>query len=193
MFTLVSIWGSAHNILYFFGFYMTLLKTIIKGSQGLKECSRNTALLSSPPPPPPGHSPGPRIGSWVQREPPSITRGCSRAGPNTSRARQGRTPRQTVLHYMKDVPGSMKVIPRLKCRTKKKDALIGKCWCRLRRRPNANALLQNNIKSAANRKQCIARPEAGFLVTVHPEPCLILSRAQIRALLCSSKLKFIPA
>jgi hypothetical protein len=37
------------------------------------------------------------------------------------------------------------------------------------------------------------RPEAGFLVTVHPEPCLILSRAQIRALLCSSKSKFIPA
>jgi hypothetical protein len=25
-------------------------------------------------------------------------------------------------------------------------------------------------------------PEAGFLVRVHPEPCLILSRAQIRAL-----------
>jgi hypothetical protein len=36
-------------------------------------------------------------------------------------------------------------------------------------------------------------PEAGFLVRVHPEPCLILSRAQIRALLCSSKSKFIPA
>jgi hypothetical protein len=34
---------------------------------------------------------------------------------------------------------------------------------------------------------------AGFLVRVHPEPCLILSRAQIRALLCSSKSKFIPA
>jgi hypothetical protein len=33
--------------------------------------------------------------------------------------------------------------------------------------------------------------EAGFLVRVHPEPCLILSRAQILALLCSSK--FIPA
>jgi hypothetical protein len=29
------------------------------------------------------------------------------------------------------------------------------------------------------------RAEAGFLVRVHPEPCLILSRAQIRALLCS--------
>jgi hypothetical protein len=36
-------------------------------------------------------------------------------------------------------------------------------------------------------------PEAGFLFRVHPEPCLILSRAQIRALLCSSKSKFIPA
>jgi hypothetical protein len=36
-------------------------------------------------------------------------------------------------------------------------------------------------------------PEAGFLVRVHPEPCLILSRAEIRALLCSSKSKFIPA
>jgi hypothetical protein len=36
-------------------------------------------------------------------------------------------------------------------------------------------------------------PEAGFLVRVHPELCLILSRAQIRALLCSSKSKFIPA
>jgi hypothetical protein len=41
--------------------------------------------------------------------------------------------------------------------------------------------------------QDFVTPEAGFLVTVHPEPCLILSRAQIRALLCSSKLKFIPA
>jgi hypothetical protein len=28
------------------------------------------------------------------------------------------------------------------------------------------------------------KTEAGFLVRVHPEPCLILSRAQIRALLC---------
>jgi hypothetical protein len=36
-------------------------------------------------------------------------------------------------------------------------------------------------------------PEAGFLVRVHPEPCLILSRTQIRALLCSSKSKFISA
>jgi hypothetical protein len=36
-------------------------------------------------------------------------------------------------------------------------------------------------------------PEAGFLVRVHPEPCLILSHAQIRALLCSSKSEFIPA
>jgi hypothetical protein len=35
--------------------------------------------------------------------------------------------------------------------------------------------------------------EAGFLVRVHPEPCLILSRAQIRALLCLSKSKVIPA
>jgi hypothetical protein len=35
--------------------------------------------------------------------------------------------------------------------------------------------------------------EAGFLVRVHPEPCLILIRAQILALLCSSKSKFIPA
>jgi hypothetical protein len=47
------------------------------------------------------------------------------------------------------------------------------------------------------RKQSVCRfprsPEAGFLVRVHPEPCLILSRAEIRALLCSSKSKFIPA
>jgi hypothetical protein len=28
--------------------------------------------------------------------------------------------------------------------------------------------------------------ETGFLVRLRPEPCLILSRAQIRALLCSS-------
>jgi hypothetical protein len=34
---------------------------------------------------------------------------------------------------------------------------------------------------------------AGFLVRVHPEPSLIQIRAQIRALLCSSKSKFIPA
>jgi hypothetical protein len=34
------------------------------------------------------------------------------------------------------------------------------------------------------------RPEAGFLVRVHPEPCLI--RAQIRALLCPSKSKVHP-
>jgi hypothetical protein len=40
---------------------------------------------------------------------------------------------------------------------------------------------------------CKIMPEAGFLARVHPEPCLILSRAQIRALLCSSKSKFIPA
>jgi hypothetical protein len=37
------------------------------------------------------------------------------------------------------------------------------------------------------------KTEAVFLVRVHPEPCLILSRAQIRALFCSSKSKFIPA
>jgi hypothetical protein len=36
-------------------------------------------------------------------------------------------------------------------------------------------------------------PEAGFLVRVHPDPCLILIRAQIRALLCASKPKLIPA
>jgi hypothetical protein len=36
-------------------------------------------------------------------------------------------------------------------------------------------------------------PEAGFLVKVHSDPCLILIRAQIRALLCASKSKFIPA
>jgi hypothetical protein len=35
--------------------------------------------------------------------------------------------------------------------------------------------------------------EAGFLVRVHPDPCRILSRAQIRALLCASKSKFIRA
>jgi hypothetical protein len=39
----------------------------------------------------------------------------------------------------------------------------------------------------------LVTPEAGFLVRVHPELCLILSRAQIRALLCSSKSKFNPA
>jgi hypothetical protein len=38
-----------------------------------------------------------------------------------------------------------------------------------------------------------ASSEAGFLVRVHPEPCLILSREQILALSCSSKSKFIPA
>jgi hypothetical protein len=43
------------------------------------------------------------------------------------------------------------------------------------------------------RKIISASSEAGFLVRVHPEPCLILSRAQIRALVCSSKSKFIPA
>jgi hypothetical protein len=36
-------------------------------------------------------------------------------------------------------------------------------------------------------------PEAGFLVRVHPDTCLILIRVQIRALLCSSKSKFIRA
>jgi hypothetical protein len=35
--------------------------------------------------------------------------------------------------------------------------------------------------------------EAGFLVRVHPDSCLILIRAQIRALLCASKSKFIRA
>jgi hypothetical protein len=38
-----------------------------------------------------------------------------------------------------------------------------------------------------------ARAEAGFLVRVHPDPCLILIRAQIHALLCASKSKFIRA
>jgi hypothetical protein len=38
-----------------------------------------------------------------------------------------------------------------------------------------------------------AKAEAGFLVRVHPDPCLILNRAQIRALLCSSNSKFSPA
>jgi hypothetical protein len=37
------------------------------------------------------------------------------------------------------------------------------------------------------------KPEAGFLVRVHPDPCLILIRAQIRALLCAPKSKFIRA
>jgi hypothetical protein len=36
-------------------------------------------------------------------------------------------------------------------------------------------------------------PEAGFLVRVHPDRCLILMLAQIRALLCASKSKFIRA
>jgi hypothetical protein len=35
--------------------------------------------------------------------------------------------------------------------------------------------------------------EAGLLVRVHPDPCLILIRAQIRALLLASKSKFIRA
>jgi hypothetical protein len=39
----------------------------------------------------------------------------------------------------------------------------------------------------------LKRTEAGFLVRVYPDPCLILIRAQIRALLCASKSKFIPA
>jgi hypothetical protein len=39
----------------------------------------------------------------------------------------------------------------------------------------------------------VSHTEAGFLVRVHPEPCLILTRAQIRALFCSSKSKLIPA
>jgi hypothetical protein len=33
----------------------------------------------------------------------------------------------------------------------------------------------------------LSHSEAGFLVRVNPDPCLILSRNQIRALLCSSK------
>jgi hypothetical protein len=37
----------------------------------------------------------------------------------------------------------------------------------------------------------IILPEAGFLVRSHPDPCPILIRAQIHALLCASK--FIPA
>jgi hypothetical protein len=36
-------------------------------------------------------------------------------------------------------------------------------------------------------------PEASLLVRVHPDPCLILIRAQIRALLLASKSKFIRA
>jgi hypothetical protein len=36
-------------------------------------------------------------------------------------------------------------------------------------------------------------PEAGFLVRAYPDPCLILIRARIRALLSASKSKFIPA
>jgi hypothetical protein len=39
----------------------------------------------------------------------------------------------------------------------------------------------------------LVRAEAGFYVRVHPDPCLILIRAQIRAVLCASKSKFIPA
>jgi hypothetical protein len=31
------------------------------------------------------------------------------------------------------------------------------------------------------------KAEAGFLVRVHPDQCLILIRAQIRALMCASK------
>jgi hypothetical protein len=34
-------------------------------------------------------------------------------------------------------------------------------------------------------EKLLSKAEAGFLVRVHPEPCLILSRARIRALLCS--------
>jgi hypothetical protein len=39
----------------------------------------------------------------------------------------------------------------------------------------------------------LKRTEAGFLVRVHPDLCLILICAQIHALLCASKSKFIPA
>jgi hypothetical protein len=40
---------------------------------------------------------------------------------------------------------------------------------------------------------CPGWPEVVFLVRAHPDPCLILIRAQIRALLCAWKSKFIPA
>jgi hypothetical protein len=53
-----------------------------------------------------------------------------------------------------------------------------------------NRMHAENVYENPERKGCT---EAGFLVRVHPEQCLILSRAQIRALLYSSKSKFIPA
>jgi hypothetical protein len=54
--------------------------------------------------------------------------------------------------------------------------------------------LQKNVRAVqSSYYSSCTWSEAGFLVRVHPEPCLILSRAQILALLCSSKSKFIPA
>jgi hypothetical protein len=51
------------------------------------------------------------------------------------------------------------------------------CCVRLREQKNEKCVKSRN----RNKK---TGSEAGFLVRVHPEPCLILSRAQIRALLC---------
>jgi hypothetical protein len=42
-------------------------------------------------------------------------------------------------------------------------------------------------------RQLQFRSEAGFLVRVHPDPCLILIRAHIHALLCASKSQLIRA
>jgi hypothetical protein len=58
-----------------------------------------------------------------------------------------------------------------------------------------SALLKENSTGHVNGNNIYVPTitEAWFLVRVHPEPCLILSRAQIRALLCSSKSKFILA
>jgi hypothetical protein len=53
--------------------------------------------------------------------------------------------------------------------------------------------LRREWKKKSLSKQELPLPEAGFLVRVHPDPCLILILPQIRALLCTSESKFIPA
>jgi hypothetical protein len=53
---------------------------------------------------------------------------------------------------------------------------------------------QGGSKEKSQGKQYhLAKTEAGFLVRVHPDPCLILIRAQIRAWVCALQSKFIRA
>jgi hypothetical protein len=54
-------------------------------------------------------------------------------------------------------------------------------------------LVVANKRELADNKISYSSPEAGFLVRAHPNPCLILIPAQIRALLCASRPKFICA